>query len=122
MALWCVALATDFHKHNYPSLQIRTIKSTVEETCTKADAEVEKLVKLKYVAEKSVRELELRAVATCSGANDLIELGPKSIKKTCSGLHVLQEKEALLRSATQSIKEKVIICPTFAIFGDPDIG
>lgn len=88
-------------------LQIRTVKSTVEETCSKADSEVEKLSKMKYATEKVVRELELRAIAACAGADTLVELGPKGAKEAKNAVLLLQKKEQQLRIAMQTTKEKV---------------
>lgn len=90
-------------------LQIRSIKSTVEETCSKVDLELEKLCTLKHLTEKAVRELELRAIAACAGADALDQLGPKGAEEAHHAVHILQKQEQQLHLAMQTIKEKV--CP-----------
>lgn len=97
-------------------LQIRTAKSTIEETCSKADTELEKLSRLKHSTEKAVRELEIRAIAACTGADTLAELGPKGTKQANNAVLLLQKKEHQLRNAMQATKEKV--CMNVATLDD----
>ena len=88
-------------------MQIRTAKSTIEETCSKVDTELEKLSRLKHSTEKAVRELEIRAISACTGADKLAELGPKGTKQANNAVSILQKKEQQLRNAMQTTKEKV---------------
>lgn len=93
-------------------MQIRTVKSTVEETCSKADSELEKLSKTKHATEKAVRELELRAITACAGADTLVELGPNGAREANRAVLLLQAKEKQLHTAMQTTKEKVCMVDT----------